>query len=102
MPTEESKPVEPIADKGKQVDDAESVSEEDEPTAAEGTTDTASSSKKKKKKSKRNKVKQLLSTKSDQEKHDDKVKEAIEGLSPEQMKELASLNSGLMQELAAR
>ncbi|CCE28811.1 probable NMT1-N-myristoyltransferase [Claviceps purpurea 20.1] len=102
MPTEESKPVEPIADKGKQVDDAESVSEEDEPTATEGTTDTASSSKKKKKKSKRNKVKQLLSTKSDQEKHDDKVKEAIEGLSPEQMKELASLNSGLMQELAAR
>ncbi|KAG6114544.1 glycylpeptide N-tetradecanoyltransferase [Claviceps humidiphila] len=102
MPTEESKPVEPIADKGKQVDDAESGSEEDEPTAAEGTTDTASSSKKKKKKSKRNKVKQLLSTKSDQEKHDEKVKEAIDGLSPEQMKELASLNPGLMQELAAQ
>ncbi|KAG6092643.1 glycylpeptide N-tetradecanoyltransferase [Claviceps sp. LM220 group G6] len=102
MPTEESKPVEPIADKGKQVDDAESGSEEDEPTAAEGTTDTASSSKKKKKKSKRNKVKQLLATKSDQEKHDEKVKDAIDGLSPEQMKELASLNPGLMQELAAQ
>ncbi|KAG5979622.1 glycylpeptide N-tetradecanoyltransferase [Claviceps digitariae] len=100
MPTEESKPVEPIVDKGKQVDDAESESEADEPAAAEGTTSATPSSKKKK--SKRKKAKQLLSTKSEQEKHDEKVKKAIEGLSPEQMKDLVSLNPGLMQDMASQ
>ncbi|KAK2600032.1 glycylpeptide N-tetradecanoyltransferase [Conoideocrella luteorostrata] len=104
MPSEESKPVEPVPDKGKQVASAESGSEDDEPTAdtATAAAETATSTSSKKKKSKRKKVKQLLSGKSEQEKHDDDVKKAIEGLSPEQMKELAALNPGLMQELAAQ
>lgn len=103
MPSEESKPVEPIVDKGKQVDQGESESEDDEPattttTDAPAGTSTTSS---KKKKSKRKKVKQLLSGKSDQEKNDDDIKKAIGGLTPQQMKELVALNPGLMQELAS-
>ncbi|KAG6031878.1 glycylpeptide N-tetradecanoyltransferase [Claviceps citrina] len=113
MPMEESKPVEPIVDKGKQVDHPESASDEEDEPAAEGTTTTTTAAaaaaaattataSNKKKKSKRKKVKQLLSSRSEQEKHNDKVKKAIDGLSPEQMKELASLNPGLMQEMAAQ
>ncbi|KAG5951581.1 hypothetical protein E4U53_002757 [Claviceps sorghi] len=107
MPADEPKPVEPIADKGKQADDAESASEADEPAAAEGTAVAAASSSSaapasKKKKSKRKKAKQLLSTKSEQQQHDEKVKKAIDGLSPEQMKDLVSLNPGLMHDLATQ
>ncbi|KAG6004613.1 glycylpeptide N-tetradecanoyltransferase [Claviceps maximensis] len=100
MPAEESKPVEPVLDKGKQVNDAESASEADEPATAEPATAAPSS---KKKKSKRKKAKQLLSsTKSEQEQHDDKVKRAIDGLSPQQMKDLVSLNPGLMHDMATQ
>lgn len=103
MPTQESKPAEPVVDKGKQVDDAESASEAeaDEPAAADGTTTNATSSGKKKK-SKRKKARQLLSTRPEPEAHDEKIKKAIDGLSPAQMKDLISLNPGLMQDMAAQ
>lgn len=103
MPTEESKPVEPIVDKGKQVDGGGSGSEEEDDGANIGGTSLGAPSdtkKKKKKSSKRKKIKQLLTAKSEQEQHDETVKKAINDLSPEQIKELASLNPGLMQELA--
>ncbi|KAK8928148.1 Glycylpeptide N-tetradecanoyltransferase [Metarhizium anisopliae] len=103
MPPEESKMAEPIVDKGKQVDQGESESEDDEPaattTAADTPTGTSTGSKKKK--SKRKKAKQLLTGKSDEQKQADEVTKAIGGLTPQQMKELVSLNPGLMQELAA-
>lgn len=98
MPSEESKAVEPIVDKGKQIDQGASESEEDdEPAGAPAGTPT----KNKKKKSKRKKAKQLLTGKSEEQKQADNVKKAIGGLTPQQMKELVSLNPGLMQELAA-
>ncbi|QPG95210.1 glycylpeptide N-tetradecanoyltransferase [Epichloe festucae Fl1] len=102
MPTEESKPVEPVVDEDKKVGDdaAESRTEEDEPTTTEGPAGASTSSKKKKSKCK--KVKRLLAAKSEQEKHDEGVKKAIDGLSSEQVKELASLNPGLMQEIATQ
>ena len=90
-------------DKGKQVAEVDSESEDDgdDDTANTGPADAPSSDKKKKnKKSKRSKAKQLLGVKSDQEKRDDEIKKAIGGLTPQQMKELVSLNPGLMQELA--
>lgn len=101
MPSEESKPVEPIVDKGKQVDQGESESEDDEPATTTTDAPEGTSTSGKKKKSKRKKVKQLLTGKSDQEKHDDDIKKAIGGLTPQQMKELVALNPGLMQELAS-
>ncbi|EFY85171.1 Glycylpeptide N-tetradecanoyltransferase [Metarhizium acridum CQMa 102] len=103
MPPEESKMAEPIVDKGKQVDQGESESEDDEPAAATTGADTpaGTSTGSKKKKSKRKKAKQLLTGKSDEQKQADDVKKAIGGLTPQQMKELVSLNPGLMQELAA-
>jgi glycylpeptide N-tetradecanoyltransferase len=100
MPSEESKVVEPVVDKGKQVDHNESESEDDEPSA-EAPAGTATSTGSKKKKSKRKKAKQLLTGKSDEAKEEDGVKKAIGGLTPQQIKELASLNPGLMQELAS-
>ncbi|EFY95506.1 myristoyl-CoA:protein N-myristoyltransferase domain protein [Metarhizium robertsii] len=103
MPPEESKMAEPIVDKGKQVDQGESESEDDEPAATTTTADTptGTSTGSKKKKSKRKKAKQLLTGKSDEQKQADEVTKAIGGLTPQQMKELVSLNPGLMQELAA-
>ncbi|KAG5913125.1 glycylpeptide N-tetradecanoyltransferase, partial [Claviceps africana] len=100
MPADEAKPVEPPADKGKHVDDAESASEADEPAAAEGTAAAAPASKKKK--SKRKKAKQPPPAQSEQEQHDEKVKKAIDGLSPQQMKDLVSLNPGLMHDIASQ
>ncbi|KHN94523.1 Glycylpeptide N-tetradecanoyltransferase [Metarhizium album ARSEF 1941] len=104
MSPQESKPIEPIVGKGKQVDHGGSESEDDEPAAATAADDpagTAPASSKKKKKSKRKKAKQLLTGQSDEQKHADNVKKAIGGLTPQQMKELVALNPGLMQELAA-
>lgn len=101
MPPEESKMAEPIVDKGKQVDQGESESEDDEPATTAADTPTGTSTGSKKKKSKRKKAKQLLTGKSDEQKQADEVTKAIGGLTPQQMKELVSLNPGLMQELAA-
>lgn len=111
MPAEESKPVEPIVDdvnaalKGKQAE-IESESEDDEPTttaqpgagaAAEGSSSTG---KKKKKKSKRSKAKDLLTGKNESDPNA-AIEKALQGLTPQQLKELMALNPALAQELAA-
>lgn len=107
MPSEESKPVDPAVNetdaklKGKEVD-AESGSEDDEPTTTAGA-EAAATGGSKKKKSKRKKVKEALTGKSGEGSSQDKdidVKKAVDGLTPQQMKELLALNPGLMQELA--
>lgn len=107
MPPEESKPVEPVVDetnaklKGKQAE-AESESEDDddqqqqhEDTSATGAPAAGS----KKKKSKRKKVKQALTGKSGDPEAD--LKKAMEGLTPQQLKELLALNPSLAQEVSA-
>lgn len=109
MPTEESKPVEPVVDevdatlKSKQQqataeDDASDSDHDEEPSTAEGAAAaSSSSSKKKKKKSKTKKAKELLTgKKSDQE---EDLKKALSDLTPEQVKELMALNPALASEL---
>ncbi|KAJ0165923.1 Glycylpeptide N-tetradecanoyltransferase [Colletotrichum tanaceti] len=113
MPAEESKPLDPAVkeandalaeatDKGKgkgkepEVESDEEDAEEDVPEeAAPGA--SAAGAKKKKKKSKRKKVKEALTGQpSDPEQ---KIKEAIGGLTPQQLTELLSLNPALANEL---
>ncbi|KAF5023060.1 hypothetical protein F66182_4872 [Fusarium sp. NRRL 66182] len=109
--SEESKPVEPVVDetnaelKGKAIAQAEagddanaesgSDSEHEEP-AAEGSGDKK---KKKKKKSKRSKVKDALSGQQSAPTDADFHK-ALEGLTPQQIKEFLALNPALSQEVS--
>ncbi|KAM5377589.1 hypothetical protein ACJA88_006270 [Fusarium oxysporum] len=112
--SEESKPVEPVVDetnaelKGKAIahadaeaeaddNDAESGSEEEheEQHAAEGSGDKK---KKKKKKSKRSKVKEAL-TGSKSAPTDSDFHKALDGLTPQQIKEFLALNPALSQEV---
>ncbi|KAI3557791.1 hypothetical protein CABS03_10752 [Colletotrichum abscissum] len=109
MPAEESKPLDPAVKdandtlaeasdkgKGKEVEvESEDDEEEDAPETAPGA--TADAPKKKKKKSKRKKVKDALTGKpSDPEAA---IKEAIGGLTPQQLTELLALNPALANEL---
>ncbi|KAK1450703.1 glycylpeptide N-tetradecanoyltransferase [Colletotrichum cuscutae] len=109
MPAEESKPLDPAVKdandtlaeasdkgKGKEVEvGSEDDEEEDAPETAPGA--TADAPKKKKKKSKRKKVKDALTGKpSDPEAA---IKEAIGGLTPQQLTELLALNPALANEL---
>ncbi|KAF4974326.1 hypothetical protein FZEAL_8755 [Fusarium zealandicum] len=108
--SEESKPVEPIVDetnaelKGKAIAEAESgsesESEHDEPatTAAEGASDSKNK-KKKKKKSKRAKVKDAL-TGQKSGPTDADFHKALDGLTPQQIKEFLSLNPALAKEVS--
>ena len=115
MSTQESKPVEPVVDevdaklKAKQPEvesEGEEEEEDDEPAEggeAAGAAGASSSSKKKKKKSKRKKAKELLTGKSEEDKsaqQEADLKKAIQGLTPEQVKELMALNPALAQEVA--
>ncbi|OBS19649.1 hypothetical protein FPOA_11374 [Fusarium poae] len=110
--SEESKPVEPVVDetsaelKGKAIEQAEpeadehaeSASEEEheEEQAAEGSSDKK---KKKKKKSKRAKVKEAL-TGSKSAPSDADFHKALDGLTPQQIKEFLALNPALAQEVS--
>jgi glycylpeptide N-tetradecanoyltransferase len=110
--SEESKPVEPVVDetnaelKGKAIaqadpeaeDHAESGSEEEheDQHAAEGSSDKK---KKKKKKSKRSKVKEAL-TGSKSAPTDADFHKALDGLTPQQVKEFLALNPALAQEVS--
>ncbi|KIL93273.1 hypothetical protein FAVG1_03250 [Fusarium avenaceum] len=110
--SEESKPVEPVVDetnaelKGKAIaqddpeaeDHAESGSEEEneDQHAAEGSSDKK---KKKKKKSKRAKVKEAL-TGSKSAPTDADFHKALDGLTPQQIKEFLALNPALAQEVS--
>ncbi|KAK1964807.1 N-myristoyl transferase [Colletotrichum sublineola] len=113
MPAEESKPLDPAVkdandalaeatDKGKgkepEVESEDEDGEEDVPEeTAPGASATAA--KKKKKKSKRKKLKEALTGKpSDPEQA---VKEAISGLTPQQLTELLALNPALANELGS-
>jgi glycylpeptide N-tetradecanoyltransferase len=98
--TEESKPVDSVVDKNEAQKAA--VESEDESGPEDNTTAGTTAdgeSKKKKKKSKRKKLKEALTGKSGD--GDDKGKEAMEGLTPQQLAELMQLNPALAQELAA-
>lgn len=110
MPAEESKPLDPAV---KQAEDAvaeaenkgkgkepEVESEEEEDDAPEETGAPASGGvKKKKKKSKRKKVKEALTGKpSDPEQQ---IRDAIGGLTPQQLTELLALNPALANEIGA-
>ena len=106
MADEDAKPVEATArqDEEEQVPhDGESASEDDgnPPRAAADAPPAASSTPGSRSKSRRKKIKQLLTAKPGAQGHDAMVKSAIDGLVPEQMKELAALNPSLMQELAS-
>ncbi|GAO13675.1 hypothetical protein UVI_02017780 [Ustilaginoidea virens] len=106
MADEDAKPVEATArqDDEEQVPhDGESASEDDgnPPRAAADAPPAASSTPGSRSKSRRKKIKQLLTAKPGAQGHDAMVKSAIDGLVPEQMKELAALNPSLMQELAS-
>ncbi|KAH7273351.1 glycylpeptide N-tetradecanoyltransferase [Fusarium solani] len=112
--SEESKPVEPVVDetsaelKGKAIAEAEaeaesgSESEHDEhdehadPNAAEGSSDKK---KKKKKKSKRTKVKEAL-TGQKSGPTDSDFHKALDGLTPQQIKEFLALNPALAKEVS--
>lgn len=108
--SEESKPVEPIVDevnaKGKAAEQAEVESEsesehEHNKPAATGAQPTGEpSTKKKKKKSKRNKVKDALKGKDKDESPEADFKKALDGLSPQQIKEFMALNPALAREVS--
>lgn len=107
MPTEDSKPVEPVVDevdaslKQKQQAEVESDASDDdhdEPSTVDGVAGGASSSSKKKKKSKRKKAKEMLTGKSGDQEED--LKKAMSNLTPEQVKELMALNPALASEVA--
>lgn len=107
MPTEESKPVEPVVEevdaslKQKQQAEVESDASDDdhdEPSTVDGAAGGASSSSKKKKKSKRKKAKEMLTGKSGDQEED--LKKAMSNLTPEQVKELMALNPALASEVA--
>ncbi|KAF5005723.1 hypothetical protein FDECE_7844 [Fusarium decemcellulare] len=100
--SEESKPVEPIVDetnaelKGKAVAEAESESESEHDDHAEA---EGSSDKKKKKKSKRTKVKEAL-TGQKSAPTDADFRKALDGLTPQQIKEFLALNPALAKEVS--
>ncbi|KAM5355208.1 hypothetical protein ACJ41O_001854 [Fusarium nematophilum] len=107
--SEESKPVEPIVDetdaklKGKAVAEAdaesESESEHEQGEPADAGDAAAGDKKKKKKKSKRSKVKDALTGQKSGPSSSDFHK-ALDGLTPQQIKEFLSLNPALAQEVS--
>lgn len=90
MPTEESKPVQPVAE--------EAPTETPEPGGDSGP-DEPRGGKAAGKKSKRAKAKELLKRKSGDDREAD-IKQAMGGLTPQQTKELLALNPSLAQELS--
>lgn len=105
MPTEESKPVEPIVNeadaklKEQQHDAAESGGEDNDEQPQESTTAAAGSGGKKKK-SKRKKAKEVLTGGGKSESRETELKKALNGLTPQQLTELMALNPALAQEVA--
>lgn len=103
MPAEESKPVEPAVQevdaklKAKAAELESEEEEDDEPSTAAPA--AGSSATKKKKKSKRKKAKELLTGGSSAGPQDEMAK-AINGLNPQQLKDLLALNPALAQEIA--
>ena len=105
MPAEESKPVDPVVDatdaklKNK-VAQVESEGEEEDDEAPGAQAEGGSSNKEgtKKKKSKRKKAKEMFTGKPSDPEAD--LKNAIGGLTPQQMKDLVQLNPALAQEVS--
>ncbi|ODA79476.1 hypothetical protein RJ55_05069 [Drechmeria coniospora] len=99
MPTEESKPVEPVEPVADNADGKQAEAESDDGAVDDGAVgDSAPTGGKKKKKSKRSKAKALLTTHSTEQ--ESEIKKALGGLTPDEMKELLALNPSLRQELS--
>ncbi|KAF6822867.1 Glycylpeptide N-tetradecanoyltransferase [Colletotrichum plurivorum] len=113
MPAEESKPLDPAVkqaedvaaeaqDKGKGKEkepEVESEDEDDDAPEGEGSAPASGAPKKKKKKSKRKKVKEALTGQPSDP--DALIKQAIQGLTPQQLTELLALNPALANEVGA-